>query len=159
MTNTPLHTSEAPASAPIALSLEETKELLARAVEEKGRDYVYKQVQVDSDGSTLCAYFDPATKCPSCMVGHVLAYKGLTFDRLVNEDGDRNTFASVEALSDLGVISIDNPTLALLTVVQTEQDGGMTWGDAVDEALETYEGRSESYETEGYDAPDWHYGL
>ncbi|MGW0626137.1 hypothetical protein [Streptomyces sp. NPDC002758] len=137
----------------VEITLDEAKTLLARAVEERGADYTYKMLTIDDE--SLCAYFDPATKECSCIVGQVLSYKGVTFEDL-NSEG-MNTYANVEALADKGFIKADNEVLALLEIVQSEQDAGMPWGRAVEEALSTYADKAENYDTEGYDAPDWHY--
>lgn len=141
-----LHTSEAETSETtpeaIEITLDEAKELLSRAVKEKGADYVYEQV----DGA--CLYFNPSDKCPSCMVGYALSYKGLTYDNLVASD---SAIGEVTNLAEEGVIKVDNETLALLTVAQVEQDQGQTWGRALEEALATYEESAKAYEDEGYD--------
>jgi hypothetical protein len=148
-----LNTQEVDTSGPIEITLEEAEALLSRAVEERGADYVYRIPVID--GESTCSYFDQATQAPSCIVGHVLAYKGLTFMDLSGEG--LNTYANVEALSDLEVIKVDNETLALLHIAQSEQDAGMPWGRVVEEALKTYEDTAKGYETEGYDEPSLHY--
>jgi hypothetical protein len=142
-----LHTSAPEAAKPVQveLSLDEAKELLARAVQERGEDYTYKMLTIDD--SALCAYFDPATKAPSCIVGQVLAYKGVTFDDMSSQD--KNVYASAGTLIDTKFVKADNETRALLEIVQSEQDAGMPWGRAVEEALETYEEAAERYEEEG----------
>lgn len=140
-----LHTS---ATQAIEITLDEAKDLLARAVEEKGSTYVYEQV-VNDLGDSQCLYFNPATRAPSCIVGHVLAYKGVTYDDMFANDV--NTFASVATLADTEFIKVDNKTQALLSIAQGEQDQGQTWGNAVQEALETYEETASHYRTDGYD--------
>ncbi|RZU36030.1 hypothetical protein EV284_3513 [Streptomyces sp. BK022] len=146
-----LNTVTAPAA--VEITLDEAKSLLARAVEERGAGYTYQMLTIDEQ--SLCAYFDPKTKAPSCIVGQVLAYKGVTYDDLAGQEV--NTYANIEALNDQGVVKVDNDTQALLEIAQSEQDAGMPWGRAVEEALATYEGRAQAYEEDGYDDPSLAY--
>lgn len=140
-----LHTPEAKTSEPkpgaVDITLDEAKELLARAVSEKGADYVYEQ----QDGK--CVYYT-SDGSPSCLVGWVLSYKGLTNEDLLAAD---SVIAEVGDLAEEGLLKVDNETLALLTVAQVEQDQGQTWGRSVEEALATYAESAEAYETEGRD--------
>jgi hypothetical protein len=149
-----LHTSEAAASqpAPVEITLDEAKTLLARAVTEKGKDHKYKMLTVKTLTGLreeACAYFDPADGRPSCMVGYVLSYKGVTHESLAI--AGLNHHANVETLAEMGFIKVDLETQALLEAVQSEQDAGMTWGDALEEALKTYEDVAAAYENDGRD--------
>jgi hypothetical protein len=121
-----LHTPEVEASVPkadaVEITLDEAKELLGRAVKEKGADFVYQPIT--DMGRTQCAYFNPSDKAPSCMVGYVLSYKGLTYERL---ETTNSVVTEVQELVEEGHIKVDNETLALLTVAQVEQDQGQTW--------------------------------
>lgn len=149
-----LHTPEAKTSKPkptaVEITLDEAKELLARAVKEKGEDYVYVPLREGGrpNGRPQCAYFNEEDRCPSCMVGYVLSYKGVTYERL---DATNSVVTEVQDLVEEGHLKVDNHTLALLTVAQVEQDQGQTWGRALEEALATYEESAEAYETEGRD--------
>jgi hypothetical protein len=151
-----LHTPEAKTSKPnptaVEITLDEAKELLGRAVKEKGADFVYQPIT--DMGRTQCAYFDPSDKAPSCLVGHVLAYKGLTYERL---ESTSSVVTEVQELVEEGHIKVDNETLALLTVAQVEQDQGQTWGRALEEALATYEESAEAYESDGRNDPSEDY--
>lgn len=124
MTTNGLHTDAAPRQ-PVDLSLEDAKALLEGAVDKKGRDFRYTR--------TTPTYFDPDTGECSCLVGYVLAEKGITSLPL-----DLNG-ADVYALIRCGVLRVDEDTQHLLDTAQTEQDQGQTWGEALDEALTTYE--------------------
>lgn len=121
---TVLHT-EAATQQPVDLSLDDAKTLLAGAVEKKGREFRYTR--------TTPTYFDPETGECSCLVGYVLAEKGIT-----SLPPDLNG-ADVYALVRCGVLRVDEETQHLLETAQTEQDQGQTWGGALDEALATYE--------------------
>lgn len=129
-----LHTSAPSAS----LTFDQAKALLERAVEEKGKDFRYTQPK-DEWGHGVCVYFDPDTKAPSCLVGHVLSYVGVTAD--IVESSLTNFSTDVDDLYEKGVLKADGETLMLLTLAQSEQDEGNTWGDALEEALATYADR------------------
>jgi hypothetical protein len=144
-----LHTEEVSEPEPVEITLDESKQYLGEAVKEKGAEYVYKNVTHPDNGSETCVYFDPKTKKPSCLVGHVLVRKGVTFERL---DGrDRNLYTDVQGLIDADIIKVDNETQALLSLAQGAQDQGATWGDALETALDEYKERAKYYDTEGYD--------
>jgi hypothetical protein len=151
-----LHTPEAKTSKPkptaVEITLDEAKELLARAVKEKGENYVYEPLT--NMGRSQCAYFNPEDGCPSCMVGYVLSYKGVTYEAL---DATGSVVTEVQDLVEEGHLKVDNETLALLTVAQVEQDQGQTWSRALEEALETYEESAEAYESDGRDDPSEDY--
>jgi hypothetical protein len=146
-----LHTSEAAASSPetVEITLDEAKTFLADAVKKKGAEHVYKLVENPDSGGETCAYFDPKTKAPSCIVGHVLDRKGITHDTLFARE--RNLYTDVEGLIDAEIIRVDNETHALLSIAQAKQDDHQPWGKAVEAALKEYEERAEEYEAEGVD--------
>jgi hypothetical protein len=110
----------------LTLGYEETKQLLQRAVEEKGADFIY--TTGDEGG---CVYFETESHKPSCIVGHVLAYKGVTIDDI----GELNFETEVEGLVDQDVLDVDFKTLALLRHAQTRQDQNTAWGTSVSEAI------------------------
>lgn len=114
MTDTTLSTE------PVVLTYDEAVDLLNRAVAEKGPDYVYPRSL--SDG--LCVYFEGSA--PSCIVGHLLAYKGIDAEQVAvqNENG-------FDTLIGDDVIGVDRKTECLLNVAQASQDSQMPWGDAV----------------------------
>jgi hypothetical protein len=150
-----LHTPEDKPStpAPIEVTLDEAKQYLADAVQKKGPKYVYQNVK-GTNGHDTCAYFDPETRAPSCIVGHVLASKGLTMDRLHGRE--RNLYTDVQGLIDGEILEVDNETQALLTIAQEKQDEGVPWGESVKDALSGYEDRAQEYE-QGEDDPSEDY--
>lgn len=121
---TVLHT-EAATQQPVDLSLDDAKTLLTGAVDKMGREFRYTRATP--------TYFDTATGKCSCLIGHVLVEKGIT-----SLPPDLNG-ADVYALIRCGVLRVDEDTQYLLATAQTEQDQGQTWGEALDEALATYE--------------------
>jgi hypothetical protein len=146
-----LNTPEAQTSESVEISLDEAKGLLSRAVEEKGDLYTYEQVD------NQCLYFNPETKAPSCLVGHVLAYKGITFDGL--DASEANNSTDVHDLVEAGVIRTNLETEYLLSLAQDQQDSGATWGRALKTALEDYEERTKEAieESEDHDDPSEDY--
>ena len=110
----------------ITITAAEARELLTRAVEEKGADYVYPRVD-NPDG---CLYFE--SNAPSCIVGHVLAYKGM---EPFEDDAEYNA-STVHSLRHRMLFEVDNDrTFEALRTAQTRQDSGSTWGDALRAAL------------------------
>lgn len=80
----------------------------------------------DENGDPTSLYFDPATKCPSCIVGHALARAGWTPSDVVENvnplsDEVRPLFASEKAAK-------------LALEAQDRADKGFTWARALKEA-------------------------
>lgn len=110
----------------IEITYDEAVDLLKLAVEERGADYVYPRSNRDAFDSG-CVYFEGTT--PSCIVGHVLAYKdvdGLDL-RYANEIGIANLASFVDNID----LVIDERTVSLLEKAQDAQDSGKTWGEAL----------------------------
>lgn len=125
------------------LNYDKALELLERAVDEKGVDYVYDpprfpETTVAGVLTTMsqpeCAYFDPDGQ-PSCIVGYVLSYLGIDADT-VNRAGanigfnPEGLFDHLRAHGDIDY-GLDHDANVLLRLAQTEQDGGQPWGAAV----------------------------
>lgn len=111
----------------VTITAAEARELLTRAVEEMGAEYVYPD-------PGHCRYFnDDGT--PSCLVGHVLAYKGVaavTFaDRIDNE-------TTVDGLRSW-MLTADDRTARALRAAQAKQDSGEDWGTALAAAVHLLE--------------------
>lgn len=130
-----LHTQPEMVGPAVTLTFEETVALLRRAQGAKGKDYVYeRQPIVDSEGMATsgCVYF--TEDGPSCKVGHILHYKGVTFEDM--EAMGQNCTTNVSELVAEKRLVVDLRTEGLLTLVQEKQDEGMPWGRALEEALE-----------------------
>lgn len=127
-------------------SAAEARELIRRAVREKGADYVYTETPgedchyfEDENRQTLVDGADPTQVKPGCIVGHVLAYKG--FDpaadpdkaRLI-ENFDVFALAGVNPHGDVDptrvVIEAPREVVQMLKAAQNCQDEGHTWGEA-----------------------------
>lgn len=118
---------------PIRISYDSAVTLLKRAVLEKGADYVYRDPN-DKDARPECSYFEPDGS-PSCIVGHVIHYKGVELDDVA----PLNTGLAVDVLVSDGIIAGDEYSMDLLTDVQGFQDHGMPWGEAVRRSIEDIE--------------------
>ena len=119
------------------LTYDRALSLLNAAIAEKGEDYKYPKNPSVFGG---CVYFDPDTRQPSCIIGHVLAHLGVTAEDMEIDSplpgiGSRNV-STFTALVRAKNIRVDSPrTEALLQVAQEERDQGSSWGDAVAAAL------------------------
>lgn len=102
----------------IELEYDEAVALLDRAVAEQGEDH-----RADDQ------YFKGGQ--PHCIIGHVLAYKGL--DVNTPEYGGEFPYEGRE-VQDLKLLYCDGRTRELLLRAQEYQDQGRYWGDAVREA-------------------------
>ena len=90
-----------------------------REVASSAPEYVYRT----PDSTTLyCLYFDYGGN-PSCLIGHALAKCGLTEDDVIEGSA---------ALDVLGAKGIDEDVALSATVAQDVQDGGGTWGYALE---------------------------
>lgn len=122
----------------IHLTFEEASSLLADVVAEKGESYKY------ADYYGACVYFGTGVDgyVPACIVGHVLARKGLTFEDLGGDAiyGSMNAGCGVDILLQRGVLTVDHDVTAkLLAWAQEDQDTGIAWGAAVKNARERVE--------------------
>lgn len=120
-----------------ARELGEARELLAKALAERGGEHVYQR----QEGATDCMYLtyeelDPEggplyeqAACPTgaaCIVGYVLVEKGVDMLRIRELEG---TGAKV-AVEDLKAFTSE-PVLDALQCAQNLQDSGNPWGAAV----------------------------
>lgn len=102
------------------LTLEQARELLHRAVAEKGADYVYTSRK--NPQFAQCVYVENGQ--PSCIIGHVVNYLGVPLDAIKEGVGPD------QVLSDAG-ITAESTTAKLLHHAQLQQDQGIPWGQAV----------------------------
>ena len=124
------------------LTAETALELLERAVQEKGPDYVYPKSDTqdeDGDGDYVCLYRN-ADGSPSCIVGHVFNYLGV-----LPKVGEGRS--ARQAVMDLGLVTGKwNPTSEILQTAQRDQDAGATWGEALAAAREVYAGAVKAWQ-------------
>lgn len=107
------------------LTREKAIELLNRAIEEKGKDYVYPRASVD--GQNTCYYVENGA--PSCIVGHILAWAGVALDDIAAYEGE----AAHEPVLDL--VKAPQDVVDALEQAQEIQDRAEPWGVAVSTAL------------------------
>lgn len=122
----------------IDLTFDEAVSLIQRAIDEKGADYVYGKDERSMRGK--CQYFNGDK--PSCIVGYVLFYKGVTRDDLsfwANENRSAKSLcADVPPMyrdEETQMIKTDEQTAEFLNWVQDYQDNGVSWGEAFAYAL------------------------
>lgn len=117
---------------PRVLDYHETVELLNRAVAEKGDDYI----DPTSHDFIGCAYFNNDGS-PSCIVGHVLAYAGIT----AADMGGFNGYAASFVIRHLQPRLTFTPgAAAVLEAAQRLQDHGTTWRQTADRAANDPDG-------------------
>lgn len=120
------------------LNKENVIELLERAVNEKGADYVDPNAL-----DNVCEYADLEGN-PLCIVGHVLGYLGEPFKPTVHEEYDGSTWTSPwgtetdarEAILISDAIEFEDYDVvaSVLFAAQKEQDNRGTWGEALEAA-------------------------
>lgn len=105
----------------VSLTPERALELLRKARDLKGADYVYRPETLTSLGirSSGCRYREPGG-APSCIAGHVFMWAGVTE---MPEGKPAARVAHNVGLSD--------EVARILNTAQIAQDNGATWGEAV----------------------------
>jgi len=100
----------------------------------KGReDYVYVNPfgkKAGGEDGLNCYYFDPNNGQPSCIVGHVFAKHGVTFEDV----GVMNDNCIMDAIYVAG-IDLDYQTRYFLEAIQERQDSGVPWGESVSRTM------------------------
>jgi hypothetical protein len=112
-------------------------ELLDKAVAERGEDYIYTPIKVEShfNGGTyhgeFCLYVDTRTgeSRPSCIAGMVLYLAGLPIDYFKQHEGVPISKV-LWYLSRADAVSTSISVREALQAAQDAQDGGRTWGAA-----------------------------
>jgi hypothetical protein len=100
------------------------RDLLDKAIVEKGEDYVYERINFDESSCNYLEYEDNLSRevpiGPGCLVGHVLLYDGVEMSELMGKEG--SGAASVAPYS-----ASVNTALGL---AQQHQDQGHIWKEA-----------------------------
>lgn len=102
---------------------ETLRDLIVRAVEEKGADYVYPDSEkglVSMYTEPICRYFREDDGAPSCIFGHVLSYLGKS-TALEGSNADI-------ALAGCGFTGAERTAA---NHAQVSQDSGATWGETL----------------------------
>lgn len=118
--------------------------LLREVVDEYGHDYVYRQVAhrlPDGRSKPMCVYADDGR--PSCLVGHALHRAGVTvaeLDRMLGQIGEDD-----DELPER--VTLTGLAAEVLAEAQMAQDQGITWGDALAQAVARRRERAGAGET------------
>lgn len=113
-----------------ALTYDRAVELAREVVADFGEEYVYPENQKRRESESSlpsCVYVHEGH--PSCLVGHILHRHGVDLDVLGNHEFRGAWFLA----GDLA--GADAKTRLFLDVVQSSQDGGTTWAQAVNNGV------------------------
>jgi hypothetical protein len=114
------------------INLERVVETATEVVGERGENYIYEK-PINAFGTPVCVYVYESQ--PSCLVGHILHRLGVPLETL--GEGDRLSFSASDVCMDLlaGTSFYDTEISAFLDSLQSEQDTGHTWGEALQVGL------------------------
>lgn len=139
----------------ITIDEQQALDLMQRAVNVKGADYVYETFGDSADHA--CVYVDTTVRrdeapAPSCLVGHALVYAGVDPVLLWEADTEQATFEDEEygdthTVGDTGInssefrtylkqhgVNLTERAVTVFAVAQTNQDMGISWGEALSKA-------------------------
>ena len=80
------------------------------------------------------------SSAPACVVGNWFVFEGLTEDDLAVDSWEALEGLGVRNLLQESKIDIDPEAVTFLTNIQTEQDTGLSWGKAFENAVVKSEG-------------------
>jgi hypothetical protein len=109
------------------ITVEQAREGLRKALEEKGEDYVYPHALTGEN----CVYAEPDGS-PSCLVGHAIYYIDReAFNALAAEEAEHwDEEMDGLPITSVRSIDIDKSALRALAEAQDIQDTKGTWGAA-----------------------------
>jgi len=90
-------------------------------------DYIYTAPTILGGLRTVCVYVDPIKQEASCLVGRAFHAAGVPLSELAAYDRDDGVSADTLAV-DYG---LSNEAAVFLLVVQSAQDMGSTWAEAL----------------------------
>lgn len=120
-----------------------------RAITERGSGYVYPRVGIRNGG---CVYVEQVYEGglhPSCIIGVMLFNAGLlpmeTFYRDTTLNASRIGFllTSAGGGNALGDAMFTRKAIRFMSILQSRQDQGKTWGDALAGAMEAIENQTD----------------
>ena len=128
----------------INLTVESVLKSLDELVEEYGAAHRYQRHSGDDGPGCLYAKVVDGEPVPDCIVGHVLVRHGFPVEELLfkrGRDGKVVNKYGVHSISDNllkmiqeGLATAERGVVLLLDGVQSNQDWGMPWDDAVEKA-------------------------
>lgn len=133
---------------PNLLTYDEVYNLLKEIVDEKGESYLYTEDPEtvakrnrNAAATDSCYYGGADSKTPGCIVGH-LAHKLSPETNLDMLDG----YGAVGAMRAIGFpVNAHSKAAVLLGKVQSAQDNGATWGEALTHAKAVADNYDESH--------------
>lgn len=133
-----------------ALNYDEAVLILDKAVKERGEDWVFPEYNdcptcrvADWEDyepcpwhySGGCRYFSDDGE-PACLVGYVI-HEAIDHSQLNMMDIEaQQALDALKILNNWGVLSVDERTAELLYKAQQLQDSGVSWGQAVSQAMQ-----------------------
>lgn len=119
------------------IDLDAAMDAVRQSVDEKGRDHI---AQPEYAGGCVYTTWTKDGNAPSCLVGHALVRLGLdadVFNELgINSDTDAERALEVLHLENY-IGSVTGSATEFFIAVQTHQDKGNPWGEALNYALES----------------------
>lgn len=114
----------------IELTYDKVVELAKAEIAKEGDDFIYEQKIVDE--MTMCLYVHDG--CPDCLVGRILHAAGVELEAFEHSEGD-SAHEVLENLECDGMLQYTPEVLDFLSVLQSDQDYGRTWGYSLARAL------------------------
>jgi hypothetical protein len=115
-------------------NIEQARDLLRRAMETQGPDFVYNDDHGACDYVPSTEYYpeDSPKAKTGCLIGVALKLAGVPDDTLYKIVGtiDEN----YEDWQDKGLVDISEPVMKYFNAAQFSQDSGSTWGHALADA-------------------------
>lgn len=115
--------------------------MLHELVEEKGKNYVYKNPdgKLPTSDSNACFYVHPGkdendAPQPGCIAGHVFHRLGVSLDDLAQWEKRSARFVMEKLIEGPYDIAFDNEAQYVLSRAQRAQDLGWSWAEAVRKA-------------------------
>jgi hypothetical protein len=114
------------------LTYDDAVELARAAVVERGSEFVYPDTwrRIPGNRASRCLYVLPNSDECACIIGVMLKRHGVSPRLLKDYEG-----FTVLMVFSLLKIRIDGKTVEFLAELQYGQDQGLSWGDALDSAL------------------------
>lgn len=121
-----------------ALTYDRTLGLLQEVVAENGADYVYttdpktEEKRIAEEASDRACFYGNVDGTPGCIVGHLIHKLKPDFD--LSRLGGSGAISALE-VAGYSAGSMFSKVSNLVLVVQRQQDGGRTWGEALTTAV------------------------
>jgi hypothetical protein len=111
------------------LTLKEAISSARKVIDDFGPNYVYTPI-----AHNRCNYYHSVKNEPSCLVGHIFYRNGMGREVLTKLDCLAESFVGSEEFEE--IISLRPKVSKFLSSLQEFQDEGVSWGTALEMALE-----------------------